>query len=118
MELCTAKQYEIKSSKANDCCICDGFNKIYNKGCGQYSYPIPQELGSGHLKQLLSCENARIMEFDINLLKQVELNGTSRIPHIDMLFVLVMICNGIYPKQVKNLRCCLVKAIWVLVKKL
>ncbi len=88
MELCTAKQYEIKSSKANDCCICDGFNKIYNKGCGQYSYQIPQELGSGHLKQLLSCENARIMEFDMNLLKQVELNGTSGVPHIDMLFCL------------------------------
>lgn len=86
MELCAAKQYEIKSSKANDCCICDGFNKIYNKGCGQYSYQIPQELGSGHLKQLLSCENARIMEFDMNLLKQVELNGTSGVPHIDMLF--------------------------------
>ncbi|HIG0362230.1 TPA: helix-turn-helix domain-containing protein [Clostridium sporogenes] len=86
MELCAAKQYEIKSSKANDCCICDGLNKIYNKGCGQYSYQIPQELGSGHLKQLLSCENARIMEFDMNLLKQVELNGTSGVPHIDMLF--------------------------------
>ena len=64
MELCAAKQYEIKSSKANDCCICDGFNKIYNKSCGQYSYQIPQELGSGHLKQLLSRENARINEFD------------------------------------------------------
>lgn len=88
MELCAAKQYEIKSSKANDCCICDGFNKIYNKGCGQYSYQIPQELGSGHLKQLLSCENARIMEFDMNLLKQVELNGISGVPHIDMLFCL------------------------------
>jgi len=88
MELCTAKQYEIKSSKANDCCICDGFNKIYNKGGGQYSYQIPQELGSGHLKQLLSCENARIMEFDMNLVKQVELNGTSGVPHIDMLFCL------------------------------
>ncbi|MBY6758415.1 helix-turn-helix transcriptional regulator [Clostridium botulinum] len=88
MELCTAKQYEIKSSKANDSCICDGFNKIYNKGCGQYSYQIPQEIGSGHLKQLLSCENARIMEFDMNLLKQVEINGTSGVPHIDMLFCL------------------------------
>lgn len=88
MELCAAKQYEIKSSKANDCCICDGFNKIYNKSCGQYSYQIPQELGSGHLKQLLSCENARIMEFDMNLLKQVELNGISGVPHIDMLFCL------------------------------
>lgn len=88
MELCAAKQYEIKSSKANDCCICDGFNKIYNKSCGQYSYQIPQELGSGHLKQLLSCENARIMEFDMNLIKQVELNGISGVPHIDMLFCL------------------------------
>ncbi|BDR67145.1 helix-turn-helix domain-containing protein [Clostridium tetani] len=88
MNLCRDKQYEIKSLKSNNSCICDGFNKTYNGIYDEYNYQIPQEFGNGHLKQVFSSQNARIMEFDINLLKEIEINGTSKTPHIDMLFCL------------------------------
>ncbi|MEG6511750.1 AraC family transcriptional regulator [Desulforamulus ruminis] len=88
MEGSMAKQYEVNSLTPDISCVCEGFNRAYNEGCGGYSFHIPQELGSGHLKQLSGGRNARVMDFDIRLARQVELNGVSRVPHLDMLFCL------------------------------
>jgi AraC-like DNA-binding protein len=88
MEPCIAKQYKMNSLTPNGYSVCDGFNRAYNDGCGEYSYYIPKELGDGYLKQLSSYSNARIVEFDMRLARQIELSGVSRMPHMDMLFCL------------------------------
>lgn len=88
IKACTAKQYEINSSLSDTCCICNGFNGAYNEACGEYSYQIPQEFGNGQLRQLSNCRNTRIIEFDTRFERKFELNGVSRVPHMDMIFCL------------------------------
>lgn len=88
IKACTARQYEMNSSMSDTYYICNGFNGAYNEDCGEYSYQIPQELGNGQLRQLSNCRNTRIIEFDTRFEHKFELNGISRVPHMDMIFCL------------------------------
>lgn len=83
-----AKQYEMNSPMSDASSVCEGFNRVYNTTFGEYSYSIPEELGSGYLTQVSCCRGTRIMDFNANFKRQVELNGVSRMPHMDMLFCL------------------------------
>lgn len=95
-------EYTIRNQKAAACHVCHAWNAAYNLRQGQLEYIIPEETGTGRLRGDCSSRGTRILDYDINFRKPVEIQGISRTPHMDMLFCLGEHVNWNLPQSGKE----------------
>ncbi|SFL57738.1 AraC-type DNA-binding protein [Pelosinus propionicus DSM 13327] len=80
------KPYEMINVINEDCPICEGFGQIYNLETSEYEFVIPAEMGQGYCKQIAVNSQFQVLYFDMNFSQTIEVQGISRIPHIDLFF--------------------------------
>lgn len=80
------EQYEIKNLVHESCPVCKELSNVYNLQTSRYQFEIPKEIGRGHIRQIISCKDIQIVDFDMTFSREVEFQGISNTSHIDMFF--------------------------------
>ncbi len=81
-------EYQLSSPGSSLSGVCEAWNKAYNLNNSQMEYEIPETAGSGRLMGFCSGRRIRVIDYDINFRKPVDMTGYSRTPHMDLLFCL------------------------------
>lgn len=82
--------YEYKTKGKNTCLhtVCNVWNMAYNLSNRQMKYNIPESTGSGSLESVCINKDIRMINYNVNFCTQIEMQGISKKPHLDILFCL------------------------------
>ena len=81
-------EYIINSQASYNGPIRRAFHTAYNSNDHHFSFSIPEETGNGQFSRMCGSRGIRFLNFDMNFHKPIEVQGISKIPHLDMLFCL------------------------------
>ncbi|WP_313180646.1 helix-turn-helix domain-containing protein [Lacrimispora sp.] len=99
-------EYRLNSSNSSLSGLCEAWNKVYNLNGSQMEYEIPEQAGSGRLTGFCSGRRIRVINYDMNFSKPVDMTGYSGTPHMDLLFCLGEQAGWDFPESGKVFHIC------------